>query len=523
MLKAIVRQVCCQYWEGTQQPLLPGAYHVDANGSMSDNQYGFRRGRSTRLNRLWFVRNAKTDSDYSAAIFLDISDTFDHTWWPQISNRYLEHVHTRTSADAAATISGILPADIRARDLAKKRDATANSEEVIVIAGQLRAKNSAAGGPRRETPRGLRRFRLGFVSTASLSEGQGLVARASCGIELAVLWYCLLLRSKEHGPSLGDSVRVLEGRKGPEGTASFRPADPWGTRRRLYHRGQSGSLRRNPRATMQPGLRERGRGPDRAYPIVRYAISSRQRKTKSRYDPRHRSESYREVVPAHQGLGTGRRHLPRSQARTQEVRHAYDQHMLRLRHFPSQWKLADVAMIPKPGQSHNWPQNYRPISLLPIMSKIAASHRGSDHEVAPAVVAEFVQRDLGSSRHSVVFDFASRVSGFPGDEGLVVDGTRGVGCVPYAVVYRTDVGRDLIPESGPRHRLARPGFLVFWSRLSKLQQHRVVVGREFVEDAAQYEVWVPSYTTSDISKDESPRKSLTKKHSWQDNHQLSTY
>ncbi|GJQ79639.1 hypothetical protein Trydic_g16480 [Trypoxylus dichotomus] len=45
--------------------------------------------------------------------------------------------------------------------------------------------------------------------------------------------------------------------------------------------------------------------------------------------------------------------------------------MLRLRHFPSQWKLADVVMIPKPGQSHNWPQNYQPISLLPVMSKIA--------------------------------------------------------------------------------------------------------------------------------------------------------
>ncbi|GJQ79310.1 hypothetical protein Trydic_g16177 [Trypoxylus dichotomus] len=28
---------------------------------------------------------------------------------------------------------------------------------------------------------------------------------------------------------------------------------------------------------------------------------------------------------------------------------------------------------------------------------------------------------------------------------------------------------------------------------------------------SQYEVWVPSYTTSDISKDESPRKSLTNK------------
>ncbi|GJQ65424.1 hypothetical protein Trydic_g7532 [Trypoxylus dichotomus] len=44
--------------------------------------------------------------------------------------------------------------------------------------------------------------------------------------------------------------------------------------------------------------------------------------------------------------------------------------MLRLRHFPSQWKQ-DVVMIPKPGQPHNWPQNYRHISLLPVMGKIA--------------------------------------------------------------------------------------------------------------------------------------------------------
>ncbi|GJQ67531.1 hypothetical protein Trydic_g8343 [Trypoxylus dichotomus] len=28
---------------------------------------------------------------------------------------------------------------------------------------------------------------------------------------------------------------------------------------------------------------------------------------------------------------------------------------------------------------------------------------------------------------------------------------------------------------------------------------------------SHYEVWFPSYTTSDISKDESPRKNLTKK------------
>lgn len=44
--------------------------------------------------------------------------------------------------------------------------------------------------------------------------------------------------------------------------------------------------------------------------------------------------------------------------------------VLRLRHFPSTWKIADVVMIKKPGQSGTFPQNYRPISLLPTMGKI---------------------------------------------------------------------------------------------------------------------------------------------------------
>ncbi|GJQ73589.1 hypothetical protein Trydic_g13934 [Trypoxylus dichotomus] len=92
---------------------------------------------------------------------------------------------------------------------------------------------------------------------------------------------------------------------------------------------------------MQPGLRERERGPDRAYPSS--GTRSPHGRGRRKADTTHitgRGESHREVVPAHQGPGIGRRYLPRSQARSQ-----------RLRHFPSQWKLADVAMIPKPGQS----------------------------------------------------------------------------------------------------------------------------------------------------------------------------
>jgi Reverse transcriptase (RNA-dependent DNA polymerase) len=43
---------------------------------------------------------------------------------------------------------------------------------------------------------------------------------------------------------------------------------------------------------------------------------------------------------------------------------------LRLRHFPAKWKEADVALLLKAGKSANFPQNFRPISLLPTMGKI---------------------------------------------------------------------------------------------------------------------------------------------------------
>lgn len=43
---------------------------------------------------------------------------------------------------------------------------------------------------------------------------------------------------------------------------------------------------------------------------------------------------------------------------------------LRLKHVPSQWKVAEVIMVLKPGKPPNEVKSYRPISLLPIISKI---------------------------------------------------------------------------------------------------------------------------------------------------------
>lgn len=44
--------------------------------------------------------------------------------------------------------------------------------------------------------------------------------------------------------------------------------------------------------------------------------------------------------------------------------------ILRIGHFPTQWKLSEIIMIGKPGKPPNQTTSYRPISLLPVTSKI---------------------------------------------------------------------------------------------------------------------------------------------------------
>lgn len=44
--------------------------------------------------------------------------------------------------------------------------------------------------------------------------------------------------------------------------------------------------------------------------------------------------------------------------------------ILRTGHFPSEWKLGRVIMIPKPGKNILKPESYRPITLLPTISKV---------------------------------------------------------------------------------------------------------------------------------------------------------
>lgn len=44
--------------------------------------------------------------------------------------------------------------------------------------------------------------------------------------------------------------------------------------------------------------------------------------------------------------------------------------VIRLRYFPSQWKISQIIMILKPGKEPEKASSYRPISLLPVLSKL---------------------------------------------------------------------------------------------------------------------------------------------------------
>jgi len=44
--------------------------------------------------------------------------------------------------------------------------------------------------------------------------------------------------------------------------------------------------------------------------------------------------------------------------------------VLRRDFFPSQWKVVEIIMIQKPGKPAELAESYRPVSLLPVLSKL---------------------------------------------------------------------------------------------------------------------------------------------------------
>jgi hypothetical protein len=74
------------------------------------------------------------------------------------------------------------------------------------------------------------------------------------------------------------------------------------------------------------------------------------------------------------------RHIPRSPL--VHLTHLFN-HCLRLPHFPNPWKEAKVITLPKPGKDPKFPQNLRPISLLPTTGKLFKK-----------VILKFVQKHI---------------------------------------------------------------------------------------------------------------------------------
>lgn len=44
--------------------------------------------------------------------------------------------------------------------------------------------------------------------------------------------------------------------------------------------------------------------------------------------------------------------------------------LFKKKQFPKEWKTASVVLIPKPGRDENIPDGFRPICLLPALSKL---------------------------------------------------------------------------------------------------------------------------------------------------------
>jgi hypothetical protein len=62
-------------------------------------------------------------------------------------------------------------------------------------------------------------------------------------------------------------------------------------------------------------------------------------------------------------------------------------HCIRLKHFPTPWKEAKVIALPKPGKDPKFPQNLRPISLLPSSGKLFEK-----------VILKIIQKHIGGNK-----------------------------------------------------------------------------------------------------------------------------
>lgn len=80
---------------------------------------------------------------------------------------------------------------------------------------------------------------------------------------------------------------------------------------------------------------------------------------------------------------------------------------LRQSYFPKAWKTAKILPIPKPGKDHKRYENYRPISLLPTLSKVLESiilNRLKEHET---IYKQIISEQFGfRAKHNTVQQLA---------------------------------------------------------------------------------------------------------------------
>jgi len=83
--------------------------------------------------------------------------------------------------------------------------------------------------------------------------------------------------------------------------------------------------------------------------------------------------------------------------------------VLQLRHFPASWKRAKVILFLKPGKDPTDPKSYRPISLLPVISKIF--ERLFHSRLAP-ILKDFIRPEQFGCRpgHSTVLQLVRVVN-----------------------------------------------------------------------------------------------------------------
>lgn len=85
-------------------------------------------------------------------------------------------------------------------------------------------------------------------------------------------------------------------------------------------------------------------------------------------------EEYYSVLTSGKNTAPGHDHISRNILKKLEhkihieIINIYN-HCIKNHYFPIEWKTGVIITIPKPNQDHSHPQNYRPITLLPVIGK----------------------------------------------------------------------------------------------------------------------------------------------------------